>query len=313
MHRVFRAGAAIAAAALIFHAGRAAADPLDTIEVTAKQLNDTRSGIEPALGASTYTFDSAAIQAQPGGDETAINSLLLQAPGVAQDSFGQLHVRGEHNGLQYRLNGIILPEGISVFSQSVSPRLADSVELITGALPAQYGLRTAGIIDLTTKEGAFDPGGEIGIYGGSHGWIEPSFEYGGSAGSINYFVSGSYQQDGLGIESPDGRSDPLHDATQQGQGFGYFEDIIDASSKMALLAGTSRDQFQIPDIGGEQPSLGLTVQGRTAYPSEQLDENQRELTDYGVLSYLRSGGAVDLQLSLFGRVFKSVLYARRDR
>ena len=47
--------------------------------------------------------------------------MILQAPGVAQDSFGQLHIRGEHNGLQYRLNGVILPEGLSVFSQALSP------------------------------------------------------------------------------------------------------------------------------------------------------------------------------------------------
>ena len=42
-------------------------------------------------------------------------TFIREMPGVAQDSFGQLHIRGEHNGLQYRLNGIILPEGISVF------------------------------------------------------------------------------------------------------------------------------------------------------------------------------------------------------
>ncbi len=50
-------------------------------------------------------------QNQPGGDNAQLNSVVLQMPGVAQDSFGQLHIRGEHNGLQYRLNGIILPEG----------------------------------------------------------------------------------------------------------------------------------------------------------------------------------------------------------
>ena len=49
---------------------------------------------------------------------------------------------------------MILPEGLSVFSQALSPRLAGQVELITGALPAEYGLRTAGIIDITTKSGA---------------------------------------------------------------------------------------------------------------------------------------------------------------
>ena len=97
-----------------------------------------------------------------------LNSVILQTPGVAQDSFGQLHVRGEHNGLQYRLNGIILPEGISVFGQTLDPRLAESVRLITGALPAEYGLRTAGIIDIQTKSGVFDNGGVVSMYGGSH-------------------------------------------------------------------------------------------------------------------------------------------------
>ena len=86
-----------------------------------------------------------------------LNQVIMQAPDVAQDSFGQFHVRGEHNGLQYRLNGIILPEGISVFGQSLDPRLISSLTLVTGALPAEFGLRTAGIIDLKTKSGAIDP------------------------------------------------------------------------------------------------------------------------------------------------------------
>ena len=95
--------------------------------------------------------------------------MILQAPDVVQDSFGQFHVRGDHNDLQYRLNGIILPEGLSVFGQSLSPRLISSLQLITGALPAEYGLRTAGIIDMTTKSGVLNSGGSISLYGGSHG------------------------------------------------------------------------------------------------------------------------------------------------
>ena len=66
--------------------------------------------------------------------------MLLQAPGVAQDSFGQIHVRGDHANLQYRINGVQLPEG-SVFGQALAARFADTMSLITGALPAQYGFR----------------------------------------------------------------------------------------------------------------------------------------------------------------------------
>jgi outer membrane receptor for ferrienterochelin and colicins len=76
----------------------------ESITVTAEKLAEARSGIQTQTGASTYTITSNDIQNQPGGDNLQMNSVILQAPGVAQDSFGQLHIRGEHNGLQYRLN-----------------------------------------------------------------------------------------------------------------------------------------------------------------------------------------------------------------
>jgi len=281
---------------------------VQNITVTAERLNQTRNEIQTQTGASTYVIGADAIEALPGGDNLPLNDVLLQAPGVAQDSFGQIHIRGEHNNLQYRLNGIILPEGISVFGQSLSPRLANQVELITGALPAEYGLRTAGIVDMSTKSGVFTPGGEISFYGGSHGTIQPSFEYGGSDGRFNYFVSASYLQNGLGIESPDGRSNPLHDNTEQGSGFGYFEYLIDDDSKASLIVGSSRDQFQIPDQAGLQPTLGYSLGNQTSYPSDQLNESQREITDYAVLSYLKSvSDEFQYQVSLFGR-YSSLLF-----
>src|SRR5215475_12546470 len=189
---------AAAAVAAVFVLAPARADTVETVTVTAAKLDAARAGIQPDTGASTYTLTDAAIKAQPGGDNNALSQVILQAPGVAQDSFGQLHVRGEHNGLQYRLNGIIIPEGISVFGQTLDPRFIGSLKLITGALPAEYGLRTAGIIDVQTKSGAVQPGGDIAIYGGSHSELNPSVAYGGSSGGLSYFVSGDYLTNTLG-------------------------------------------------------------------------------------------------------------------
>src|SRR6202142_3420173 len=200
---------------------------LQEITVTAERLNEARAGIQTQTGASTYTIDADAVAATPGGDNTLLNQVIMQAPEVAQDSFGQFHVRGEHNGLQYRLNGIILPEGIAVFGQSLDPRLISSLSLVTGALPAEFGLRTAGIIDIETKSGILAQGGDVAVYGGSHGEVEPSFVYGGGAASFSYFVSGDFLRGDLGIESPDRSANPIHDHTTQYHGFGYFEDILD--------------------------------------------------------------------------------------
>src|ERR1700692_460345 len=262
------------------NAGDSAKSPaaLDEVVVIAQRLNEARNGIQTQTGASIYTINEAAIGAQPGGRNQLLNQVIMQAPDVAQDSFGQFHVRGEHNGLQYRLNGVILPEGISVFGQSLDPRLISSMSVVTGALPAEYGLRTAGIIDITTKNGLQAPGGALSLYGGSHGTAEPSFNYSGGTGQFSYLVTGSFLRNDLGIESPDGSSNPIHDHTTQYHGFGYFEDILNEENRVALMLGSSVGKFQIPNQNGLQPSLGLSVNGMSAYPSEALNENPREVT-----------------------------------
>jgi outer membrane receptor protein involved in Fe transport len=175
--------------------------------------------------------------------------------------------------------------------------------LITGALPAEYGLRTAGIIDLKTKNGAIDPGGAVAFYGGSHGTVQPSFNYGGSEGRLNYFVSGDFLRSDLGIESPDGSSNPIHDHTQQYHGFGYFEYILDEANRVSAVLSSSVGDFEIPNRAGLTPSIAnadgtpLTVNGQTDFPSEALDENQREVNHFAVLSWQHSQGAFDVQTS----------------
>jgi len=279
--------------------------PIQQIEIVAKikRLNEARTGIQTQTGASVYTLDQAAINAVPGGDNTLLNQVILQAPEVAQDSFGQFHIRGEHNGLQYRVNGIILPEGISVFGQSLDPRLISSMSVITGALPAEYGLRTAGVIDITTKNGALAPGGSVTMYGGSHGTVEPSFNYAGSSGSFNYFVTGDYLHSHLGIESPDGSSNPIHDDTKQYHGFAYLEDVVDADNRLALTLGASSGSFQIPQQFGLQPPNppGWSVNGQTAFPSQNIDENQREITQLAILGWQHSDGPLDMHTALISR------------
>ena len=277
---------------------------LPTIVVTAQHLNEERSRIDTQTGASTYTFNSNDIQSAPGGDNVQLNQVMLQVPDAAQDSFGQLHIRGDHNGLQFRLNGVILPDGISVFGQTLPPRMIASMKLITGSLPAEYGLRSAGIIDLTTKGGALQPGGDVSLYAGSHGSIEPSVNYGGTSGSNTYFVTGDMIRNALGIESPDGRSTPLHDHTRQYHGFGYFEHIFDESNRLSVLAGSSDDRFEIPNRSGVHAANigpGLTVNGQTDFLSNLLNENQREITQFAALSLQHSQGPLSVQTSLITR------------
>ncbi len=278
------------------------------LSVVAKQLDIARTQIQPNLGATVYDFGRQAIEAQPQGDNQSLNQLLLQAPGVAQDSFGQIHVRGDHANLQYRLNGVQLPEGINVFGQALQTRLANSVALITGALPAQYGLRTAGIIDIQTKTGTLDPGGSITLYGGTQSWFQPSVEFGGRVGQIDYYVTGEYLHNAIGIENPTSSRNAIHDDSDQPRGFAYVSGIIDPNTRLTAILGTSRSQFQIPNIPGLTPGLGLTVNGVSDFPSDAFNQNQRQINDYSILTLQKRAGPVDFQISGFSR-YSSVYFS----
>jgi outer membrane receptor protein involved in Fe transport len=281
------------------------------LDVIAKQLDVARTEIQPSLGATVYDFSRQAIETQPQGDNQPFNRLLLQAPGVAQDSFGQLHVRGDHANLQFRINGVQLPEGINVFGQSLQTRLANSVALITGALPAQYGLRTAGIIDIQTKTGTLDPGGSMTMYGGSQSTIQPSIEWGGRVGQIDYYATGEYLQNAEGIENPAPAFNAIHDNSYQPKGFAYVSGIIDPTSRLTAILGASRSQFQIPQVAGQTPSLGLTVNGINDFVSASLNENQRQINNFGILAWQKRVGDIDFQIAGFSR-YSTVYFSPGD-
>ena len=110
---------------------------------------------------------------------------LLQAPGVSQDSAasGSLHVRNDHANVQFRINGVMLPDGVTGFGSFLDTGLIGSMSLVTGALPAEFGMRTTGLIDITTRNDIFNNSGSVSYYGGSRGTFQPSFEYGGTFGA----------------------------------------------------------------------------------------------------------------------------------
>jgi outer membrane cobalamin receptor len=278
----------------------AAAQTLDTVTVVG-QLNEDRDQIVPYLGATKYSIGQTQIKTQPQGDNAPFNQIILRAPGVSQDSFGQLHLRDEHANLQFRIDDVLIPEGIARFGQEIDTRLVDNVDLITGSLPAQFGFRTTGIIDIHTKEGSALNGGQVSFYGGSHETINPSFVWGGTQGQFHYFVEGSYDSNTLGIESPTSSHHPIHDQTRQYKGFGDFSYVIDDSSRITLLLSGTYADFQIPNNENQSPVFSLANADPKKFDSRNLDENQHEQNHYAILAYQKSFDTVNLQLAAFTR------------
>src|SRR6266404_4247499 len=277
----------------------------EQVVVTSQELDISREQIVPSLGATRYTVGPDRLDSQAQGQDAPFNQTILRFPGVAQDSFGQLHVRGEHANLQYRIDDVLLPESIPGFGPELATRFADNISLMTGALPAQFGFRETGVIDIHTKSGAVFSGNEASIYVGSFDTFMESLERGGVTGKLSYYVTQSYLHDGIGIENPTGSSSPIHDDTDQFKEFAYLSYVIDDTSRFTLLAGDNHNDFQIPNNPGQTPMFN--DMGRTNFNSAKLNENQSEDNAYEILTYQKNAGDFNFQASVFNR-YSSILF-----
>jgi outer membrane receptor protein involved in Fe transport len=270
------------------------------------------SALLPKTGTSSYELTQRDLENIPQGNAVQLSDLALQFPGVYQDSTsqGDFHIRNEHGNVQYRINGILLPDGVSGFSQILETSFISNIQLLTGALPAQYGLHTTGVLDITTKSGTALAGGSVGLYGGSRQTISPSFEYGGVEGNTEYFVTGRYFNTGLGLENPISSPNAIHDHSEQGRLFSYTSTLLDPTSRLVTISGLSETRYQIPNNPGQPGNVGgftgpggspYAAFGFSSFDSSTLNQNQYEKNAYNVIAWQKSEGNFDAQLAYYSR------------
>ncbi|MDE1901543.1 MAG: TonB-dependent receptor [Alphaproteobacteria bacterium] len=259
-----------------------------------------QNSLSPTTGTNSYKMDAKAIAALPQGDDTPLDKILLQTPGVAEDSAasGSLHIRGEHANVQYRLNGILLPDGIDGFGEMIDPHIIESATLLDGALPAQYGFHTAGIVDIDTKTG-FENGGTAEIMGGSNGTLQPSISYGGTTGDADYFLAASHLSSDLGIENPTSGHNAIHDHTEQDKQFGYASYMINSMQRLELIAGNSISYFQIPN-NPNQPAA-YTIAGANGMNSASVNDRQFESNQFATAAWQGQNDGVTMQIAPYIR------------
>jgi outer membrane receptor protein involved in Fe transport/opacity protein-like surface antigen len=298
--------------------------PAEAVTQKSNSFDQARSNLYTTIGTTSDTKSHDTIEALPQGANAPVERVLLQAPGVSQDSAaaGLLHVRNDHANVQFRINGVMLPDAVSGFGSFLDTNFIGSLSLVTGALPAEYGLRTVGLVDITTRSDIFNNTGSINYYFGSRERIQPSFEYGGTFGAncpsastglptkapassssscfggVQYFFTGSYLQTNEGIENPLPFLNPIHDFSRQERGFAYLSTFLDPYTRLSLIAGTYSANFQIPNVLNAPINPSVTP---GFFDSSKLNERQNEQTQFGVLALQRSVNGFDGQLSYFTR------------
>ncbi len=237
-------------------------------------------------GTSKYTMTARDLANLPAGEATPLNQALLQMPGVALDQNQEIHVRDQHVGPQYQIDGVLLPLDVNTdptFTQLLNAYFVKSVSLLDGILPARFGYRGA-VIDIHTKDGCEGDNNNFTIYGGQRDTVQPSFQIRGCDGKFSYYLTGLYLRSNLGFSSATPAPDPIHDATNQGQGFAHLTYQISPLMKLSLITGMTVASNQFPNRSGLPPLYELNGVNPAAYPATAIDSGLDQQDYYGVLA-----------------------------
>jgi outer membrane cobalamin receptor len=282
----------------------AAAEDVGELDVTVRA---DRIRINRSAAVSSQEEDQRQIAQLPGGATQPLPKLLYSTnPGFVEGSFGQVFARGNHANLQYDIDGIQLPDSVSgTFGDAFSVLDIDRMEVITGGLPAEYGNRLSGVVNILTKSGGLEPGGTLDLNYGSFNTFSPELTYGGSTdgGHLRYFLSGSYSSTERGLDTPEpvsegnqgqGGTDVVHDQSSSNNQFGKLDWDVDAQNTLLLTAFNAQKGFQIPNYpAGFRPTDPFFTPGYTdaygngnaGWSPAATDDYQVEGNDYAELMW----------------------------
>ena len=88
----------------------------------------------------------------------AMEEIVTSTPGFAMDENGRFHFQGAHSQSEYVIDGQTIADQTGVtFSNSIDPSIAQSLEIIYGNVPAEYGEKVGAVINMSTKSGLGSP------------------------------------------------------------------------------------------------------------------------------------------------------------
>ena len=253
------------------------AQPNTPVVVTAKRLDAARTQIDAGLGSTVYSLTNDTIEDRPNGESGNIADILTQSPGITK-SGDALTIRGSR-GVQIRVNNVIVPEVIADPADHFSARLAQTTRVLTGTLPAQFGFVPAGVISITTKNGLYNHDGEIEFYGGSDGFVEPAFEWSGSALNSSLFGSASLEADHADVADQDGKQ--ARDRRREIGALVFADHILGPEDRVSFI------------VGGDDEHHSF---GQTSVPAG----TQESADGYAVATFQHSADEYTIQASLFG-------------
>jgi len=196
-----------------------------------------------------------------------VSSLVtLSSPGITADSNGLFHGLGDHAENAFSVDGQpITDQQSKVFSNQIPLDSIQSLEVISGAPPAEYGDKTSVVINVTTRsgQGMTTPKGSITTSYGSFGTASVDFNVGYGGQNWGNFISVSGMNTGRFLDPPE--FEAIHDKGNQQNIFDRADFTFSDKDSVHLNLGFTRSWFQTPNsfdtlnTGETDPVLGNPV------------------------------------------------------
>jgi hypothetical protein len=210
------------------------------------------------------SFNKLPLESQSSG----LSALVTESsPGIAADSNGLFHGLGDHASNSFSIDGqAVTDQQSKVFSNQLPVNAVQSLQVIDGAPPAEYGGKTSVVIDVTTRsgEGVATPTGSItasyGTFGSANGSVD--LAYGGD--KWGNFIEVDGLNTGRFLDPPE--FTVFHDKGNEFNVFDRVDRQLSSKDSIRFNFNVSRSWFQTPNDYDNVNVLNVISGGATAAP-----------------------------------------------
>lgn len=228
----------------------AIASATQSVTVTASTNDVLQKDISDQTDIDSSLTDKLPLISSSTGVSSAIT---LASPGVAADSNGMFHPLGEHSDTTYSIDGQPISDQQSkTFSNQVSLNAIQSMQVIEGVIPPEYGDKASLVARTTTKSGlgSLHPNGAANVTYGSFGSTDVNAALGVGSNRWGNFITGDFTNSGRFLDSPE--FVPLHDHGNNESVFDRIDYAPTSIDTLHLNLTASRSWFQVPNQYDQQ-------------------------------------------------------------
>jgi hypothetical protein len=194
-------------------------------------------------------IDQSLIAKLPIESSSGLNQVItLASPGVVSDSNGFFHPIGDHAQTQFSIdNQPVTDQQSRIYSNQISPDAVQSMELITGVAPAEYGDKSSLVVHIVTKSGLDQPKPTGSVEFGYGSFKSPSGEanLGGGSHTLGDFLSVSGLRTDRFLDPPE--FDALHDKGKSVSFFNRLDAHAGDTSTFHLNVQAAQSDFDVPN------------------------------------------------------------------